>query len=139
MLLLVLRWLVDSLSRPPLTPALSRQACRRLATHKAAFLEVTDAESAFNGGFWNAGNFGDQWIQVDLLTSHLVSSVSFATNQEPNGVTSHSVFISDSPIGDDFGLLAPVASRNGFSVTGTQFTFAFSPSSGRYLEIVALC
>ena len=74
---------------------------------------------------------------MDLLTSHLVSSVSFATNQEPNGVTSHSGFISDSPIGDDFGLLAPVASRNGFSVTGTQFTFAFSPTSGRYLEIVA--
>jgi len=108
-----------------------------LSYSQSGVWDGNSAEAAFNGGAWNAGDHGNQWVQVDTLTSHVFTSVSFLTGQEPDGETSQSIYISDSPIGDDFNLLTPVATRSGFTIDLTPVLMTFAPTSGRYLQIVA--
>ena len=104
-------------------------------SQSASYLGYT-AAAAFNGGTWNAGTFGTQWLQVDLGVDFPVVEVSFATEQSPNGVTSQSLYLSDTPIGFGWSSRVPVASRSGFTVTGTPVTFSFAAASARYVEIV---
>lgn len=94
-----------------------------------------NAQSAFNGGGWNAGGFGWQWLQVDLGTVKSISGVSFYTGQLPNGVTSHHVYISNSNIGSNWGSLTAVASHVGYTQNGAFIDLGFAPVSGQYLEI----
>lgn len=96
------------------------------------------AQSLFNGGSWNSGNFGTQWAQVDLGSSLGIGEISFLTNQYPSGVTSYSVYVSNSAIGSGYGSLTAVDSFSGPTSTGTPISFNFStPVTGRYVEIVA--
>lgn len=96
-----------------------------------------NSESAFNGGNWNSGNWGTQWLQVDMGSIQTIDWLSFITDQLPNDVTSHSIYISNSAIGNNWSSLTAVASHNGFTVAGTLLEFSFTPTSGRFLEIVA--
>ncbi len=95
------------------------------------------AESAFNGGGWNSGNWGTQWVQVDMGSVQTIDWVSFVTGQLPNDVTWQNIYISDSAIGDSWSSLTAVASRSGFTVSGTFLQLDFAPTAGRFLEIVA--
>lgn len=95
------------------------------------------AESAFNGGNWNSSNWGTQWLQVDMGSIQTIDWVSFITDQSPNDVTWHSIYISDNAIGSNWSSLTAVASRSGFTVAGTLLQLDFAPTSGRFLEIVA--
>jgi len=96
-----------------------------------------NAKSAFNGGGWNAGNWGQQWIQVDLLASKAVDEVSFITLQKPDGITAYSVFLADTPIGADWARFTPLASVSGPTTHLTPIDMTFAMTSGRFLEIVA--
>jgi len=95
-----------------------------------------DSQSAFNGGGWNSGNWGTQWLQVDLGSAQTIDWVSFVTDQSPNDVTWQNIYISDSAIGNNWGSLSAVASRSGFSTNKSFFQLNFAPTSGRYLEVV---
>ncbi len=96
-----------------------------------------DAQSLFNGNFWNNGNFGDGWAQVDLMASKNIAGVSYYTNQLPNGEVWQQVYVSDSAIGNNWTSLTPVASFHGYASDGTLIKLDFSGVSGRYVEIVA--
>ncbi|HLO95883.1 MAG TPA: discoidin domain-containing protein [Burkholderiaceae bacterium] len=95
-----------------------------------------NAQSAFNGGGWNSGNWGTQWIQVDLGSTQAISGLHFRLDQLPAGVTWHQIFVSDTAIGGSWSALSAVASRSGWSNNGELENFSFS-ATGRYVEIVA--
>ena len=56
----------------------------------------------------------------------------------PANVTWQNIYLSDTPIGDLWSSLTPVASRSGYTVAYQQFQVDFSsPASGRYLQVVS--
>jgi hypothetical protein len=95
------------------------------------------AQVAFNGGQWNAGHFGNQWLQVDLNSTQAISEVAFSTIQFPSGITSESIYISDHYIGSNWASLTATAFTSGFTTNHTALSFNFAPVQGRYVEIVA--
>lgn len=94
-------------------------------------------ETLFNGGSWNAGDSGIQWAQVDLLGTKLVTGISYATDQLPDGLSWQRVYISDTPIGHDWSNLTPAVYFEGYTTANTPIAFSFSGIAGRYVEIVA--
>lgn len=98
----------------------------------------TSAMAAFNGtGYWNAGNWGTHWIQADMGSVQALSEVMLTIAQSPNGATWHNVYLSDTPIGDTWQSLTPVATQSGNTTHGQILDLTFTPTSGRYLEIVS--
>jgi len=95
------------------------------------------AQSAFNGGGWNAGTDGRQWIQVDLGASFDITHIDFITDQFPNDVTKHYIYISNTEIGDGYFDFPPKFKHDGFTTAGTLINFDFAAVNGRYVEIVA--
>jgi hypothetical protein len=94
------------------------------------------AEHVFNGGSWNAGAGGDQWIQVDLGTTHWIDGFGFRTNQSPPGVNTVALYISNTAIGSGWNSLVAAAGNSAYSTSGTHFDIEFAPAKGRYVEIV---
>jgi len=95
------------------------------------------AAAAFNGANWNAGNYGTQWVQVDLGKNYAINGVSLITDQLPDDVTWQQIYVSDTAIGGSWVDLTAVAGHTGYTATGTLLTFDFSAITGRYVEIVA--
>lgn len=95
-----------------------------------------NAQSAFNGGGWNSGNFGYQWIQVDLGAIKDIASVQYTLGLLPNNNVIEQVFVSNTAIGANWSSLTPVATFNGFGSNGDVKNQVLN-TSGRYLEIVA--
>jgi hypothetical protein len=95
------------------------------------------AQSAFNGGYWNAGAWFTHWIQADMGTSKLLGEVRIGETMDPGYVIGYKVYLSDSNIQGNWASLTPVATWSGVSVPGTILSFTFAPTSGRYLEVVA--
>lgn len=97
----------------------------------------TSAMAAFNGGVWNAGSWGTHWIQADMGSFQTLSQVVLTIAISPNFQAWQKVFISGSPIGNAWAQLQPVATHSGFAQHGDVYTLSFTPTSGRYLQIVA--
>jgi hypothetical protein len=95
------------------------------------------AQSAFNGGYWNAGTWGTHWIQADMGSAHTLSEVQFAIGLLPENVTEQWVYLSDVSIGDTSGELRQVAHRIGYTTTYERFTLDFAPATGRFLLVVS--
>jgi PEP-CTERM motif len=95
-------------------------------------------QSVFNGGYWNAGGHGTYWVQADMGATHYLSRVILTIDVSPNTNTWQKVFLSDSPIGNNWASMTPVAELTSHYTTQyQQFTIDFTPTSGRYLEIVS--
>jgi RNA polymerase sigma factor (sigma-70 family) len=61
-------------------------------------------ERAFDGKrgtMWNAGDYAPQWIEADLGAPRPLASLRLVVTQLPGGVTTHEVWVSDEPIGED--------------------------------------
>jgi HEAT repeat protein len=58
-------------------------------------------DRAFAGATWNAGNYAPQWIEADLGTPTELASLLLVVNQFPAGETTHEVWVSHEPIGED--------------------------------------
>ena len=95
------------------------------------------AESAFNGGYWNAGGHGSHWIQADMGVSQTLSEVQFAIDVLPQNVTQQWVYLSDDSVMTTGAQLNLVASRVGYTTKFERFTLDFAPASGRYLLVVS--
>ena len=96
-----------------------------------------NAASLFNGASWNAGGTGIQWVQVDLLGTKQITGISYMTDQLPDDAIWQLVYISDKPIGNDWGNLTPVVTYGAYTVNNTPISFNFGAVGGRYVEIVA--
>jgi hypothetical protein len=69
-------------------------------------------DKAFDGNLdtcWIAGKQPlPQWIEADLNGSKQITSIKLVIEQSPNGDTTHELFISDHPMGDDVSPGVPV-------------------------------
>ncbi len=97
----------------------------------------TSAQSVFNGGYWNIGSHGLGWIQADMGSTQTLSEVRLTVDVTPWTTTWQDVYLSDTPIGNLYTLLTPVVSRNGYTTQYQQFDLHFTPTSGRYLQVVS--
>jgi hypothetical protein len=95
------------------------------------------AQSVFNGGYWNAGSHGFHWVQADMGATFTLSQVRFSVDVLPANTTTQKIFLSDTPIGNGWVSLAPVASRSDYTVKYQAFALDFPVvASGRYLQVV---
>ncbi|WP_028313047.1 hypothetical protein [Derxia gummosa] len=94
------------------------------------------AQSAFNGGDWNSGNWGYGWMQVDLGSSHSLASLTMHIDQAPDGWSWRGIYVSDTPIANDWSGLTPVVSYEGYTSAWQQLSFDLGAVTGRYVEVV---
>lgn len=97
----------------------------------------TTVQSVFNGGYWNSGTWGTHWVQADMGTAQTLSQVILTIALLPQNVTWQNVYLSDTPIGNNWGSLTPVASRSGYTTAYEQFVLTFGATTGRYLQVVS--
>jgi hypothetical protein len=95
------------------------------------------AQSAFNGGYWNAGGWFTHWVQADMLSTQTLTEVRVTVGEETGYNTAKWVYLSNSPIAGNYAGLTPLATQAGVTTAGQVLTFQFAPTSGRYLEIVS--
>ncbi|MYM21939.1 PEP-CTERM sorting domain-containing protein [Duganella sp. FT135W] len=95
------------------------------------------AQELFNGGWWSSGNFGTQWVQVDLGSSLSLSSIKYTITMAPNGSIWQNVYVSDTAIGSDWSLLTPIATFADAAGHNAEVITLNLSTSGRYVEIVA--
>ncbi|OEZ63866.1 PEP-CTERM motif protein [Duganella sp. HH105] len=75
-------------------------------------------------------------MQVDLLSSKDIASVSYILDMFPNGHVNQQIYVSDSAIGANWSSLTAVSSFDGAGAVGMPIVQNFA-AHGRYLEIVA--
>ena len=95
-------------------------------------------DKAFDGlgTTWNAGGYGNHWIEIDLGEQYQLSSIKLKVDQAPSGNTIHEVRISNQPIGASAtgATLATTFKVN--TVDGQWLSGDFSNSPvGRYVQI----
>ncbi len=95
------------------------------------------AQSAFNGGYWNAGAWYTHWIQADMGSPQTLSEVKIGQTMDPGYTIAYKVYLSDSAIQGNYASLTPVVQWTGVSAPGTVLDLTFALASGRYLEVVA--
>jgi hypothetical protein len=107
------------------------------ASYSADSTAGGSAQSAFNGGYWNAGAWFTHWIQANMGGVFTLSEVRVTVGAETGYNTSHRVYLSNTPIEGNYAGLTPVAQTSGVTTNGQLLDLHFTPTSGRYLEIVA--
>jgi hypothetical protein len=95
------------------------------------------AQSAFNGGYWNAGAWLTHWIQADMGSNKTLGEVRIGQTMDPGYTIGYKVYLSTAPIQGSWASLTPVAQWTGVSAPGTILSFTFAPTAGRFLEVVA--
>ncbi len=95
-----------------------------------------NARDAFNGSLWISGDYGIQWLQVDLGSDQQISQVSFVTGQSPDGPTWEKVYFSDHSIGSSWGSMTDVASFSGYTTASTPLIAKLPNLTARFLQIV---
>lgn len=107
------------------------------AAYSASQTGGGSAQSAFNGGYWNAGGWYTHWIQADMGATQTLTEVRVTVGEESGYNTAKWVYLSDTPIAGNYAGLTPLALQSGVTTSGQVLTFTFAPTSGRYLEIVS--
>ncbi len=91
---------------------------------------------AFDGGGWSSRDFATQWVEVDLGKAYPISRVDLTIGQSPAGFTTHEVWLSNAPIGNNLSGATRILSKSGITSNGQ--ILALTPSglpSGRHVQI----
>jgi F5/8 type C domain/HEAT repeats len=90
---------------------------------------------------WNAGNppppgGAGQWIELDLGALRRLGGLLMVTSQLPDGPTTHEIWVSTEPIGEDRTRARLVHTFKGPTKSGDVFRFDFPKRlSGRYVQV----
>jgi predicted amidohydrolase YtcJ len=117
-----------------LAPGKSVTASRSLPDHPAEMAVDGVAEAAAEN-WWSAGDFPEQWIEIDLGVESTLFSLRLLTSQDPPGEVVHEIW--GRVEGGEYRLLHTLASESGdnqwLTITPTE------PWNGvRYLKIVTV-
>jgi RNA polymerase sigma factor (sigma-70 family) len=96
-------------------------------------------ENAFDGKHdtdWNAGDYAPAWIERDLGASLPLASIALFPCQDIPGPTTHEVWVSNEPIGNDRTKARLVHTFKGETTNLQALKFDFSRDlSARYIEV----
>jgi len=85
---------------------------------------------------WNAGEMPPVWIEVDLGRTYFLSRIKLYVHQSPSGETTHEIWVSSDPIGNDRTNAELVEIVKGNTKMGDQIRVNFkSVVNGRYVQI----
>ena len=94
---------------------------------------------AFDNSFntkWNAGKSAPAWIEVDLGKNYFLTRIKLYVHQSPSGETTHEIWVSSNPIGNDRTKAKFAELTEGNTKMGDQIRVNFkSPVFGRYVQI----
>ena len=85
---------------------------------------------------WNAGDGAPQWLEADLLKGTELVSIRLIADQTPAGATTHEIWVSNEPIGNDRAKAKLVHTFNGETKDFAELTFTFpKETTARYMQI----
>jgi hypothetical protein len=119
----------------------ARRKAKVTARASRSWAEQTP-DKAFDGDrdtTWNAGTFPEangQWIEADLGAIRQLGVLRLVVAQSPDGPTTHEIWVSTEPIGDNRKGAKLVHTFKGHTKNGETLRFDFPKSqSGRYVQI----
>jgi RNA polymerase sigma factor (sigma-70 family) len=96
-------------------------------------------EVAFDGdgnNMWNSGGYAPAWIEKDLGSVTLLSGIVLHVSQTPEGATTHEVWLSDEPIGNDHSKATLVHTFKGVTKDGQVLSLDFAKNTkARYMQL----
>jgi hypothetical protein len=88
------------------------------------------------GTDWNSGGYAPQWIEADLGAPTRLSDILLIPVHDIVGVTTHEVWVSDSPIGDDRSKAKLAHTFQGETTDRQPLKFDFPKgTSARYVQV----
>src|SRR5262249_30465494 len=90
--------------------------------------EQHTADKAFDGErytMWNASTYAPQWLEADLGTSTRLGKILLTVCQSPAGETTHELWVSNEPIGEERSKAKLVRTFRGNTEDGQQLEFVF--------------
>src|SRR5262249_53737271 len=118
--------------------ALVRRA-RVSARASSSWKADTTPDQAFDGDrttIWNAGTYAPQWLEADLGAPTPLSGLLLTVAQTPEGPTTHEVWVSDEPIGENQTKARRVHTFSGPTDNAQVLEFAFPQGViARYVQI----
>jgi hypothetical protein len=85
---------------------------------------------------WNAGEHAGAWIEVDLGAMRQLGGLVLVAHQSPDGPTTHEVWVSAAPIGDDRSRAKLAHTFKGQTRCGELLRTAFPKGlSGRFVQV----
>lgn len=101
--------------------------------------EVSVPEGAFDGRRdtdWNSGNYAPAWIEADLGAAARLAEIVLVPGQDIVGVTTHEIWISAEPIGDDRTKARLVHTFHGETANHQRLVFEFPDEvTARYVQV----
>jgi RNA polymerase sigma factor (sigma-70 family) len=121
-------------------PAVPTKSPARLSARASSSWEKnTTPDRAFDGNretYWNSGGYAPAWIEADLGASTPLAGIVLIPLQDVPGATTHEVWVSDRPIGDDRTKAKLMHTFEGDTTNAKQLTFDFPKGlSARYVQI----
>ena len=85
---------------------------------------------------WNSGGFAPQWIEADVRASSQLAGIRLTVTQSPDGPTTHELWVSQEPIGEDHTRAKLVHTFDGPTQNLQALKFDFPNGlSARYVQI----
>jgi HEAT repeat protein len=85
---------------------------------------------------WNSGGYAPQWIEADVKASSQLASIRLTVTQSPDGPTTHEVWVSQGPIGEDRTKAKLAHTFNGLTKNLQVLKLDFPQgTSARYIQI----
>jgi RNA polymerase sigma factor (sigma-70 family) len=99
----------------------------------------TSPDKAFDGNseaYWNSGDYAPAWIEADLGASTPLFSIVLIPVQDILGATTHEVWVSNEPIGDDRSKAKLAHTFKGETKNAEELKFAFpKDTTARYIQV----
>jgi hypothetical protein len=95
-------------------------------------------ERAFAGNdMWNAGGYAPQWLEADLGGSAPLVRIELRTTQAPAGDTTHEIWVSSEPIGENRAKARLIHTFTGPTTDGQTLKFDFAKDTfARYVQVL---
>jgi hypothetical protein len=109
----------------------------KVSARASSFWEGFTPEKAFAGdAMWNAGTYAPQWLEADLGAPTRLAGILLTVTQLPAGETTHEIWVSNEPIGDDRAKAKRVHTFAGTTDDGQQLKVEFpNELYARYVQV----
>jgi RNA polymerase sigma factor (sigma-70 family) len=105
----------------------------------SSWMPSTSPDKAFDGNretYWNSGDYAPAWLEADLGAPTPLSSIVLIPAQDIDGSTTHEVWVSNEPIGDDRSKAKLAHTFKGETKNAQELKFTFPKEvTPRYVQV----